>query len=254
MTRRRLLALAGLVAVALLAGCFGPTSIPEDQLSESANYTWESDAAASYTLERSSYSAVYNLTNRTTLSVNNRDALGVESSIGIRALQYRFQNGTVVNGTHPGLNASRDQGQTTIGLPARDGQVAYTASRNGKQFAIPVAVPGAQEITLPPGTRVGIPLLSQVSPGNYSTSVTDGRMTIRWANRSDGSLNVQYYLQRDLLLFAVLLVVGLVGGVGGSIYYLRQIRQLEAKRAEVGFDIDQEDDDPRDDGPPPGMR
>jgi hypothetical protein len=253
MTRRRLLALVGLVSLALLAGCFGPTEIPEDQLGESANYTWESDAAASYTLERSSYSAVYNLTNHTTLAVHTRDALGVESSIGIRSLQFRFRNGTVVNSTHPDLNATRSQDRTTIALPVRDGQVAYTASRNGKQFAIPVAVTGPQEITLPAGTRVGLPLLSQVSPGNYTTSVTDNRMTIRWANRTEGTLNVQYYLQRDPLLFGGVLLVGLVVGLGGSVYYLRQIRQLEAKREEIGLDVDQEDDDLRDDGPPPGM-
>jgi len=253
MTGRRLATVAGFVLLAVLAGCFGPAEIPEDQLGESGNYTWDGDAAAAYTLDRSTYAAVFAVDNRTAIEVHNRDALGVESSIGISALQFRFPNGTVVNATHPGLNATRTQGQTRVGLPARNGSVAYTASRSGKQFGTPVTVPGAQEVTLPPGARVGVPLLSQVSPGNYTTSVIDGRMTVRWANRTDGSIQVQYYLQRDLLLFSVILIGGLVIGVGGALYYLRQIRRLESRRDEVGLDVD-EDDDPRDRGPPPGMR
>lgn len=256
MTGRRVLVLCGLCALALLAGCLGPSEIPDDQLGESANYTWETDADAAYTLERSSYSAVYTVTNRTTVAVYERDALGVESSIDIRGLQFRYPNGTVVNATHPGLNANRTQDRTRIGLPVRNGSVAYTASRIGKEFGIPVAVPGTQTITLPEGTRVGVPLLSQVSPGNYTTTVEEGRMTIRWANQTDGTLRVQYYLQRDLVLFGGLLLIGLAVAGGGSLYYWRQIRQLESRREDIGLDVEDEtdEDDPRDRGPPPGMR
>jgi len=254
MRGRRFAILAGLVALTLLAGCFGPSEIPDEQLSESANYTWDQDAAAAYSLDRSTYAAVFNVTNRTTVAVHSRDALGVESSIGISALQYRFRNGTIVNATHPGLNATRSQDRTRIALPTRNGSVAFTAARSGKQFGVPVAVAGAQAITLPPGARVGVPLLSQVSPGNYTTSVSDGRMTVRWANQTGGTIRVQYYLQRDLLLFSVILLGGLAIGLGGAIYYLRQIRQLESQREAIGLDVDQEDDDPRDRGPPPGMR
>jgi hypothetical protein len=102
---------------------------------------------------------------------------------------------------------------------------------------------------------VGVPLLSQVSPGNYTTTVEDGRMTIRWANRTDGTLRVQYYLQRDLVLFGGLLLIGLAVAGGGSLYYWRQIRQLESRREDIGLDVEDEgEDDPRDRGPPPGMR
>jgi hypothetical protein len=137
-------------------------------------------------------------------------------------------------------------------LPAEAGKVGYTARRSGKQFSSPVFLQGSHEITLPPGARIGIPLLSQAGPGGYNTSVTDNRMTVQWGNLTRGSLSVRYYLQRDLLLFTGLVVFVVVVGAGGTLYYLRQIRRLEATREEMGIDVDYEDD-PRDDGPPPGM-
>lgn len=251
--RPRHVALGGVVLLAVLAGCFGPAEIPEDQLAGNATYNWAQDADAAYTLSRSSYTAVFNLSNRSTLSVHDRDALGVESPVEISALQFRFRDGTIVNATHENLSAQLRQRRTVISLPASEGWVGYTARRSGKQFATPVVVPGRQTITLPPGARVGVPLLSQVSPGNYTTDVAENRMTVAWGNVSDGSLTVQYYLQRDLVLFSLLLLVALTIGLGGAVYYLRQIRRLESQREEIGLDVE-EDDDPQDRGPPPGMR
>ena len=66
----------------------------------------------------------------------------------------------------------------------------------------------------------------------------------------DRTLNIQWYLARDLWLFAGL--IGLLGvvGAGGVGYYLYQIRQLEREREDLGLDVTDEDDG-RD--PPPGM-
>jgi hypothetical protein len=249
--RRRLLALGALFVLVGLAGCFGPSEIPQDQLGGNASYEWDRDADAAYTLSRSSYTAVFNLSNRSTLAVHDRDALGVESPVELEKLRFRYRNGTVVNASEANLSASLEQRRTVITVPARDGHVGYTGSRSGKQFSTPVVVPGTQTVTLPPGTRVGVPLLSQVGPGEYTTNVAENRMTVRWAEVVDGSLTVHYYLERDLLLFSLLLLLALSVGLGGSIYYLRQIRELESVREQIGLDVD--DDDPRDRGPPPGM-
>jgi hypothetical protein len=131
--------------------------------------------------------------------------------------------------------------------------VGYTASRSGKSFASPVFSEGSYEMTLPPGARVGLPLLSQASPGGYEATVTDGRQTLRWAELDGGGVRVRYYLQRDLLLFGGLFAIVASVGLGGALYYLRQIRRLEDQREEMGIDVDYEDDD-FGDGPPPGMR
>jgi hypothetical protein len=107
---------------------------------------------------------------------------------------------------------------------------------------------------MPSGARVGVPLLSQVSPGDHTTSVADNRMTVTWGDVDDGALTVHYYLQRDLFLFSGLVLVATVVGVGGLAYYFRQLKQLESVREQIGLDVETEDDDVGDDGPPPGMR
>lgn len=254
MNRRHFLAVAGLLALATLAGCgFGPSEIPEDQLSENVTFDWETDANARFTLSRSSYTAVIEVSNRSTIEVFRRDALGTETPVQPTALQFRFRNGTVVNASHANLSATLQSDATELSLPADNGTVGYAARRSGKQFATPVFVEGSHELVLPPGARIGVPLLSQASPGGYETSVADNRMTVRWDDLDSGAIDVRYYLQRDLFLFSGLVALVLLVGVGGTVYYVRQIRQLEAKREEMGIDVEQDDDDIGDSGPPPGM-
>ena len=252
MNRRTLAGLA-LVAALLLAGCSGASEIPEEDLTGEASYDWETDTAVTFNLSRSSYTTVVAVQNQTNLTVWERDELGSESPVDLEALRFRFENGTVVNATHGSLSATRTQDNTVVSLPAETGAVAYTAGRTGKRFSSPAFIEGSYAVVLPSSARVGVPLLSQASPGGRSTSVSDGRMTVRWNDLSDGALSVRYYLQRDLLLFGGLVAVVVLVGGGGAVYYLREIRTLEAQREELGVDIDY-DDDPGDDGPPPGMR
>jgi hypothetical protein len=107
-------------------------------------------------------------------------------------------------------------------------------------------------MVLPPSARIGVPLLSQAGPGGYTTAVAGDRMTVRWEGVDGGTVRVRYYLQRDLMLFGGLAVLVLVVGVGGALYYVREIRTLEQRRKEMGDEVEY-DDDPRDRGPPPGM-
>lgn len=249
---RRLLALGALVLAATLAGCgFGSSEIPEEDLTENATYDWDTSANATFNLSRSSYAVVVNVTNES-MEIWQEDALEGEQPVQLRALQYQYPNGTVVNASHANLSASTGQDKTTVEVPTDRGKIGYTASRSGKSFGTPVFAEGSHEILLPPGARVGIPLLSQTSPGNWNSTVENDRMTVRWGNLTDGNARVRYYLQRDLMLFGGLAVVAvLVGGVG-ALYYTRQIRDLEQRREDIDIDIDY-DDDEFDDGPPPGM-
>ena len=254
MNRRHLLAVLGLIALAALAGCgFGPSEVPEDQLNENVTFDWETNANATFSVSRSSYTAVIEVTNQSSIEVFRRDALGTEAPVRPNALQFRFRNGSIVNATHANLSVSLQSDAAVISLPARNGTVGYAAPRSGKQFSTPTFVEGSHELVLPPGARIGTPLLSQASPGGWETRVSDNRMTVRWDDIDSGSLSVRYYLQRDLLLFSGLLIIVVSLGIGGTLYYLRQIRQLEAEREEIGLDVE-EDDDLGDRGPPPGMR
>jgi hypothetical protein len=252
MNRRRL-ALAGLLVLVVLSGCTGTGEIPEEDLAASADYDWERNATVALDLEPRQYSAVVTVTNRSTVEFYRQDALGSQRSVGISALQFRYRNGTVVNATEANLSATREGDRTVIGLPAEAGKVGFTASRVSTQFSMPVFADGSYAVRLPPGTRIGVPILSQASPGGYETSVSEGRMTVRWTDLEDGTLSVRYYLQRDLWIFGGVVAIAVGLGVGGTFYYLRQIRRLEEQREELGLDVDREDD-PTDDGPPPGMR
>ncbi len=265
---RRSLAVLGLLAcLVALAGCstlLGPGEPDQAQLDENASYDWENDATVSISVNRSSFTAVYDVSNRSedvdnesTLELYRRDELGQEHNLRVSALRYRYANGTVIDSNGTALSVDRTRERTIVVLPnnGTGGQVAFTADRHGKQFATPVFVEGSYDVRLPSNARVGIPFLSQVSPGGYETNVSDGRMTVSWDEVTSRSLRVRWYLERDLFLFTGVVAAAVVFGSGGALYYYRQIRRLKRRRDEVGLDVeDEEDDDPRDRGPPPGMR
>ncbi|MFB6309076.1 MAG: DUF5803 family protein [Haloarculaceae archaeon] len=255
--KRHGLALLGLLALVALAGCssvFGPSQPDPAELAANATYDWNQSVNASITVNRSSFAAVYNVTNRSHLAVYRRDGLGRERSLPISALRYRYPNGTVVTVNDSSMSVDRTRSRTNVTLPGDgNGQVAFTAPRHGKEFSTPSFVAGSHAVTLPPDARVGIPLLSQVSPPGYETAVADDRMTIRWGDVGDRSISVRYYLERDLLLFALLAAGAIIVGSGGLLYHYRQLKRAQRRRSEAGLDIE-EDDDPRDRGPPPGMR
>ena len=256
--RRRLLAVAGLALLVFLAGCsvFGGGEIDEEDLLGEQDYDWSANATATYDLSvsSSSYTAVLRVENRSTLEIHRSNVFTGDDAVSIEALQFQFQNGTVVNATHTGLNATEGSDETVIGLPAEDGKVAWTASRSGKQWSTPVFVDGSHQVHLPESTRVGVPFLSQTSPSADRSTVEDDQMTLFWEEPDSSSISIRYYLVRDLYIFGAIAIGGLVIGVGGSVYYVRQIREAQQKREEVGLDIDYDDDDFGDGGPPPGMR
>ena len=253
---RRHLVVGVLVLLAALAGCssvLGPGEPDQARLNENATYDWATSANASIVLNGSSFSGVYDVTNRSTLEVYSRDALGTESYLRISALRYRYPNGSVIGVNSSALAVEQTRKRTIIDLPnGSDGQVAFTAPRNGKRFRTPVFVEGTHEVTLPRNARVGIPLLSQVSPGDYRTNVSGNYMTVYWDDVTSRQLSVRWYLERDVVLFTGVIVVAVTVGSGGALYYYRQIRRLQRRRDEVDIDVD--DDDIGDRGPPPGMR
>jgi len=258
---RRLLGVAGLALLVLMAGCsLGGGELSEEDLAGDREYQWDAEETVVFDLvSRNSYTTVVRVENRSTLPINQRTAFRGDQPVEISALQFRFENGTVVNATHPGLSASTDGDRTTIGLPAENGTVAYTAPRGGrtgttKSFSSPVIVEGSYRLDLPESARVGIPFLSQARPGGYETTLADDRMTLRWESLESGSIAVRYYLVRDLYLFGSIAALGVIVGVAGAVYYLRQIRRAKRKREEVGLDVEYDDDSFGDDGPPPGMR
>lgn len=255
---RHALALGALAVLVVLSGCSvfggGGGEIDEENLLDDADYEWETNATVTYNLSVGSdeYTAVHGLENQSELSIHSERTFRGDQSVGIDALRFRFENDTVVNATHHGLNASKGSDQTTIRLPAENGTVAWTASRNGKSWSTPVFVETSHEVVLPESTRVGIPLLSRSDPRPDRTTLEDDQMTLFWEEPS-GSISVRYYLVRDLYIFGGLAILTVLAGLGGLGYYFRRIRAARRQRQNVGPDVDYDDDDLDDDGPPPGM-
>ena len=255
--RRRLAVLGLLALLVALGGCssvFGPSEPDQAKLNENASYDWDSDANVSITVNKSSYKGVYHVSNTSRLELYNRDELGTEHNLQISALRYRYPNGTVVTANSSAVSVEQTRERTILTLPNESaGKVAFTSPRHGKQFATPVFIEGSYAVRLPKNARVGVPLLSQVTPGNYRTTVSGDYMTVHWEDVTSRSLRVRWYLERDLLLFSGLAVAAIVIGSGGALYYYRQILQLKRRREQTAIDVD-DTDDPRDRGPPPGMR
>lgn len=287
MNRRLLLAVGVLTLLAGMAGCstlFGPGSVDKEDLAgeegRSYDYTWNTSRDAHLTVDGDSYAAVYAVANRTTgdregnysMELYTKDALGTEQPMQVRALQFRYENGTVLryerydgdvrlireypNGTTEpaeGLAVDRTRKHTVVYIPTNEsGKLAFTTPKNGKRIATPTFVRGSYEMILPEHARVGVPLLAQVQPSHDSAKVVDGRVHIVWTGVDRApSVVVRYYLERDLYIFGALVVGLVLVGAVGAVYYWLQIRETVRRREEVGLDVETGDDEGRD--PPPGM-
>jgi hypothetical protein len=271
---RRLLAALAVAVLFGLAGCstiLGADVGDPEELSEDADYDFETDRDASIVVDRNSYTAVYNVSAKTsgdngTIELYRTDALSVERPLEVSALQFRYPNGTLVRyvdgravrvdesgETEPvdALAVDNTRRRTIVELPAEEGQLAFTAPKSGKQVAIETPVHGSYELALPPNTDAALPLLSQVRPANDDREQIGDRVHLLWEDVDTSVLIVRWYLDRDLWLFGGVGVIAIIVGIVGSVYYYFQIQRAKERRDEEGLDIDYDDDR---EGPPPGMR
>lgn len=253
MTRKRLaLGVLALAVLAVTAGCTSPFGggVDEERLNESAEYEWNDSADVYVNVTSGQYQAVYDVSSFEGEEFEIwRPGIDSRNPVNIEALRYRYPNGTTVKGGN--LTVEKKGGATVVTLPESDGKLAFTARTDEKRLVLPSYMEGSYHVVLPENMRVGFPLFGRVAPGadertlNESTS----RVHLRFEELSN-TLNVQWYLARDLWLFAGLVGILAVVAGGGVAYYLYQIRELERQREELGLDMS-DGDDGRD--PPPGM-
>jgi hypothetical protein len=250
--------LLGAAAVALLvagAGCtalFGSGNISDEQLDRepAEPYAWnETETDVTIWVEGGTYRAIYDLDDTERLELFRREFRN-KAAVDVRAVRFRYPNGTVVNGSQ--LTVDKRDSKTVIEVPDPNGSLAYTAGATPKRFSVPNYMAGSYEVILPEHRRSNVPLFGDVSPGNYERRVEDdNRQHVVWDREVNGGISVRYYLQRDIRLFAALALVATAIGGAGALYKRREIKGLQQLRREYGLDVD--DDDEFDDGPPPGM-
>lgn len=252
MRRRWLLAVLCVAALAASAGCTGTSTVSDSQLAQNATYGWGQNATVAVNVTDGQYRAVVNVTgaNATQLQFSQSSQLGGSSPIAISALQFRYPNGTVVNAS--AFDVSQSNKAVTVKPPATAGELAYTAPAGGHSVSLPgivsggshsVSIPalvaGSYDVTLPAGMRVGLPVVSDVSPGGYRTVTTGDRVRVRWASVDAGStVSVQYYRLRDLAIFGGLIGIALLAVVLVVVYFRLKIRRLEREREESGLDVE----------------
>ncbi|WP_136602328.1 DUF5803 family protein [Salinigranum halophilum] len=259
MNRRHLLALVSLALLSLTAGCFGPGAISSEQLDQepAEPYEWDTTRDVHIAIQTdSSFRGVYNVSERDSIELFRRDGFGGRNPLNVRAVRYRYPNGTVLTGSEleaRGGDIDRTREVVTVTFPngtTEGGQLAFTAGATPKRFSLPVFVEGSYEVVLPPDRRVDLPVFGTVSPRGSTAETIDGQTHIRWEEVTSRGVTVQYYLQRDIPIFGAIAAVSLIIGFGGAFYYKRQIEELRELREEMGLDVEVEE---KDDGPPPGM-
>ncbi len=229
---KRLLVILALVGLVVVSGCLGGGVVDETALAEPADYDWETNADANITITDGSYQAVLSMENRTNVSLFGPGEFGGEAALPVRAVKYRYPNGTVVNAS--ALDVSERDERTVLEVPVEGGQLGYTAQVRSGELFLPVVVNGSHAVTLPAGAEVGAPIISRVTPGGYEVDRTGDRLTLRWTNPDSHLITVDYYQERNLYIFGGILgLTGLIAGAG-LLYFRAQIRALAARRGEVG--------------------
>lgn len=251
MTPNRRLALATLLvaALALTAGCaslFGGVS--DEQLDRDVEYDDLRDRDADVVIDVTDggFRAVYDLNGTTELSLH-RSSFYRDTALSVHGVRYWYPNGTMVTGSE--LSVDQGRASTNVEVPDGNGTLAFSGSAGSKTFELPAFVAGSYEVTLPRGYRTTNFLLGDVRPRGYERERVDGRERLYW-DHNDRAVDVRYYLERDVPLFAGLVVVVSMLGGAGMAYYYREVKHLQRRREEMGLDVDVDDDSRR---PPPGM-
>ncbi|MFW6457929.1 MAG: DUF5803 family protein [Halodesulfurarchaeum sp.] len=234
---RRVLVVFGLAGMLLLAGCLSGGPIDEQELEASAQYDWETDANATIDASGDSYRAVLSPGNQSEVKLFGPGEFGGEAALPVRAVQFRYANGTVLNASN--LTIEEENDRTVVSLPQQGGKLGFTADVQSSQMFVPVAVNGSHTVRLPEGTTVDLPVISRATPADYDIDRSGDRVTLNWEQPDAEMLIVDYYDRRNLLIFG-----GLAGGLGsvalaGVLYFRAQIAELAKQTGEIDQETDE---------------
>ena len=257
MNRRLVLAVVAVGLLVTMAGCaaiFG--GISDEELDREQEYDDLRDRDADVVIDVESggfigggeFRAVYDLNDTESLSLY-RSSFYRETALDIHSVRYWYPNGTEVTGSD--LHVDQGRSSTEVRVPDGNGTLAFSGDAGTRTFTLPAYTHGSYEVMLPEGYRSSNFLFGAASPGGYEREVVDDTERLYW-DHNDGTVNLRYYLPRDITLFVGVVGIAVVLGGTGVAYYRRQVKQLQEEREEMGLDVGVDDDSDR--GPPPGFK
>ncbi|WP_418281857.1 DUF5803 family protein [Halorubrum sp. DTA98] len=258
MNRRFALAIAVVALLAVSAGCLGYVTGGGEVGNETLDaeppreYDFDTDRDADFDLSTDgTYTVVYDVGDRDRIRLYEATVYGGDQPLEFDAFRYQYPDGTVINGSEfraRGGEVDRTPDETWIRFTddMSGGSVAFSGAGSPRRFTMLAYVEGSYAVTLPEGFSTDIPIVGHVSPRDHDVEVVDGRTRITWESVTSGSIVVQSYRERDILVFGVILIVAVVVGAAGTIHFRRQLEELRQRRLDMGLGVYEEDGD--DDG------
>lgn len=256
MNRRFALAVAAIALLAVSAGCLGYATGGGEVTNETLDaeppreYDFDTERDAAFELSTDNrYTAVYAVDDREELRLYRQTPYQGDQPLEFEAFRYRYPDGEVVTGSEfraRGGEIERTTDETWIRFAddMAGGEVAFSGAGSPRRFSTRAYVEGSYAVTLPPGFSTEFPIVGHVSPGDHTVETVGDRDRVVWDDVTSGSVVVQSYREGDLVVFGVILLIGAVAAVAGTLYFRRQLAALRQRRRDLGLGVyDDEDDD-----------
>ncbi|GAA0715658.1 hypothetical protein J2744_001910 [Halorubrum trapanicum] len=256
MNRRFALAVAAIALLAVSAGCLGYATGGGEVTNETLDaeppreYDFDTDRDAAFDLSTdATYTVVYAVGDREELRLYEQTPYAGDEPMEFEALRYRYPDGEVITGSEfraRGGEIERTTDETWIRFAddMAGGRLAFSGDGSPRRFTMRAYVEGSYAVTLPPEFSTEFPIVGHVSPRDHSVETVGDRDRIVWDEVTTESIVVQSYREGDLLVFGVILVIGAIAAVAGTVYFRRQLEALRQRRRDLGLGVyDDEDDD-----------
>ncbi|WP_418286157.1 DUF5803 family protein [Halorubrum sp. DTA46] len=255
MNRRLLVATALVLLLVVSAGCLGYVTGGGEVANETLDadppreYDFDTDRDADFDLATDGqYTVVYNVSEIDELRLYGGTVYAGDQPLEFEAFRYHYPSGEVIDGSEfraRGGEVDRTPDETWIRFAddMEAGKIAFTAAGSPRRFTSLTYVEGSYAVTLPEGFSTDVPLVGHVSPRDHEVVTVNGRDRITWDSVTSGSIVVQSYRETDLLVFGVILVIAVAVAGVGTVYFRRQLEELQEKRREMGLGVYEDDDE-----------
>jgi hypothetical protein len=253
--RRFALAVATIALLAVSAGCLGYATGGGEVTNETLDaeppreYDFDTDRDAAFELSTDArYTAVYAVGDREELRLYEQTPYAGDQPLEFEAFRYRYPDGEVITGSEfraRGGEIERTTDETWIRFAddMAGGKAAFSGAGSPRRFTMRAYVEGSYAVTLPAGFTTEFPIVGHVSPRDHAVETVGDRERIVWEEVTGGSIVVQSYREGDLVVFGVILLIGAVAAVAGTLYFRRQLEALRERRRDLGLGVYDDEDD-----------